>query len=81
MQYIGQSATDNGITVHLEYLMADQGGLMLFLSVSGPEEATFFMPRATFTTPRRRKGWRAAPSLMDSVGPRGVCPNRHHRGL
>ena len=61
VQYIGQSATDNGITVHLEYLMADQGGLMLFLSVSGPEEATFFMPRATFTTPTE-KGWRAAPS-------------------
>ena len=51
VQYIGQSATDNGITVHLEYLMADQGGLTLFLSITGPEEATSFMPRATFTTP------------------------------
>ena len=37
VQYIGQSATDNGITVHLEYLMADQGGLMLFLSVRSEE--------------------------------------------
>ena len=68
VQYIGQSATDNGITVHLEYLMADQGGLMLFLSVSGPEEATFFMPRATFTTPdgERLEG---CSVLMDSVAP------------
>ena len=68
VQYIGQSATDNGITVHLEYLMADQGGLMLFLSVSGPEEATSFMPRATFTTPdgERLEG---CSVLMDSVAP------------
>ena len=68
VQYIGQSATDNGITVHLEYLMADQGGLMLFLSVSGPEEATFFMPRATFTTPdgERLEG---CSVLVDSVAP------------
>lgn len=67
VQYIGQSATDNGITVHLEYLMADQGGLMLFLSVSGPEEATFFMPRATFTTPDGEL--EGCSVLMDSVAP------------
>ena len=51
VQYIGQSQTDNGITVNLEYLMADQGGLTLFLSITGPEEATSFMPSPEFTTP------------------------------
>ena len=41
---------------------------MLFLSVSGPEEATSFMPRATFTTPdgERLEG---CSVLMDSVAP------------
>ena len=51
VQYIGQSQTENGITVNLEYLMADQGGLTLFLSITGPEEATSFMPSPEFTTP------------------------------
>ena len=68
VQYIGQSATDNGITVHLEYLMADQGGLTLFLSITGPEEATSFMPRATFTTPNGERLENCSVQ-MDSVTP------------
>ena len=68
VQYIGQSQTDNGITVNLEYLMADQGGLMLFLSITGPEEATSFMPRVEFTTPDG-ESLEGCSVLMDSVAP------------
>ena len=68
VQYIGQSQTDSGITVNLEYLMADQGGLMLFLSITGPEEATSFMPRVEFTTPDG-ESLEGCSVLMDSVAP------------
>ena len=69
VQYIGQSQTDNGITVNLEYLMADQGGLMLFLSITGPEEATSFMPSPEFTTPDG-EGLDGYSVLASSVAPR-----------
>ena len=60
MQYIGQSQTDNGITVHLEYLMADQGRLISCPSL-GPGGPRSLCPGQR--SPRReRKGWRAAPS-------------------
>ena len=68
VQYIGQSQTENGITVNLEYLMADQGGLMLFLSITGPEEATSFMPRVEFTTPDG-EGLEGCSVHMSSVAP------------
>lgn len=68
VQYIGQSQTDNGITVNLEYLMADQGGLMLFLSITGPEGATSFMPSPEFTTPDG-EGLDGYSVLASSVAP------------
>ena len=36
VQYIGQSQTDNGITVNLEYLIPDRGQLLFFVTVTGP---------------------------------------------
>ena len=68
VQYIGQSQTENGITVNLEYLMADQGGLMLFLSITGPEGATSFMPSPEFTTPDG-EGLDGYSVLASSVAP------------
>ena len=43
VQYIGQSQTDNGITVNLEYLIPDRGQLLFFVTVTGPEETTHVM--------------------------------------
>src|SRR5699024_3152488 len=68
VQYIGQSQTENGITVNLEYLMADRGGLMLFLSITGPEGATSFMPSPEFTTPDG-EGLDGYSVLASSVAP------------
>ena len=50
VQYIGQRQTDNGVTMELEYVMADQGQLVFFVSFTGPEEVTSFMPLAEFVT-------------------------------
>ena len=50
VQYIGQRRTDNGVTMELEYVMADQGQLVFFVSFTGPEEVTSFMPLAEFVT-------------------------------
>ena len=43
VQYIGQSQTDNGITVNLEYLIPDRGQLLFFVTVTSPEEMTHVM--------------------------------------
>ena len=50
VQYIGQRQTDNDVTMELEYVMADQGQLVFFVSFTGPEEVTSFMPLAEFVT-------------------------------
>ncbi len=49
VQYIGQSRTDNGITVNLEYLIPDRGQLLFFVTVTGPEEMTHVMVHPTCT--------------------------------
>ena len=38
-QYIGQSQTDNGITLRLEYLILDQGQISFFMEAEGPYES------------------------------------------
>lgn len=49
VQYLGLRQTDNGVTMDLEYVMADQGQLVFFVSFTGPEEVTSFIPLAKFT--------------------------------
>lgn len=49
IQYIGQSQTDNGITLHLEYLFPDRGQLQFYATVTGPEEFSSFMVHPVLT--------------------------------
>lgn len=43
VQYIGQTQTQNGITMTLDYLIPDQGQLLFFATVTGPEEMESFL--------------------------------------
>lgn len=48
VQYIGQSQTDHGITLELEYLMLDPMQMNFFLKITGPEEYDLYEVRAEF---------------------------------
>ena len=49
VQYIGQSQTDNGITLELAYLFPDRGQLQFYAKVTGPEKFTSFMVHPILT--------------------------------
>lgn len=48
-QYIGQSQTENGITLDLEYMILDQGGMRFFMKADGPYES--YLVSARFENP------------------------------
>lgn len=55
VQYVGQSQTDNGYTMTLEYLFPDQGQLLFFATVTGPEEVESVMVSPAFTDGEGKK--------------------------
>lgn len=49
VQYIGQTQEKNGLTMTLSYLIPDQGQLLFFASVTGPERGEHVMIHPRFT--------------------------------
>lgn len=51
IQYVGQSQTENDVTVALEYLILDRSQLSIFFTVSGPEVNESYSLNPILTTP------------------------------
>ena len=51
IQYVGQSQTENEVTVALEYLILDRSQLSIFFTVSGPERYDSYWLDPVLTTP------------------------------
>lgn len=72
VQDIGQSRTDNGITVELDYMMLDGGQAVFFGRVTGPEDAERFLLRSKLST--REGGELEGYAMMSgSVAPGALC--------
>ena len=67
-QYIGQSQTNNGITLELAYLILDPAQMNFFLKVTGPEEYDMYEIRAKFEDADGGE-LTGYGSIMNSFGP------------
>lgn len=59
IQYVGQSQTENGVTVTLEYLILDRSQLNIFCTVTGEDRYDSFQLNPTLSTPEGAplEGW------------------------
>ena len=64
-QYIGQSQTDNGITLCLEYLILDQGQISFFMEAEGPYTCYHLEPRLYDAAGEEWKGCTISNPVLD----------------
>ena len=64
-QYIGQSQTDNGITLRLEYLILDQGQISFFMEAEGPYTCYHLEPRLYDAAGEEWKGCTISNPVLD----------------
>lgn len=77
-QRIDQTQSANGVTMTLNYLMADPAQLIFFVTVTGPEDASLMGASSEAEGPRRG-GTGGLFSYEQQRRPRRAV-QRHHRG-
>ena len=67
-QYIGQSQTDNGITLRLEYLILDQGQISFFMEAEGPYESYLVKAKCLDGAGKELQGdWGSPASVLREI--------------